>query len=394
MTTPPISFLSDPFEGDINPGTADGAKLFASATKDRTKENLLTIAQSKVTDIMATFRHDSNMFCWGKLINMIDDNKGGRVRILEDFTLCNLMLVQEEAARTWFKQDHKNGDPYTHTLKAAFDPATDSDDKIMFFRQVRSKMIAKRIESSLSSASWKVLFGKRKHFTWMGSNGIASYDGPTMLQIIISTVNPSTRVGISDLKVSIRTARLVQVQWDVVALCDKMTADYLLITELNGKHDDMVLDTYTALLSGKNDIFNNFVQRGKDDWELRKDQNYEDVMDNATVKYNNMVKQKIWTQTDPKDVKILALTTLNHELQNGKKAGKSYAGAVTGGGVAEKEWVFTLDPWRIVKEGSSKTVDGKTWNWCPHHKREGKYDGMYVAHTPDKHDEWLERKTS
>ena len=145
-----------------------------------------------------------------------DDNKGGRVRILEDFTLCNLMLVQEEAARTWFKQDHKNGDPYTHTLKVAFDPATDSDDKIIFFRQIRSKMIAKRIESSLSSASWKVLFGKRKYFTWMGSNGIASYDGPTMLQIIISTVNPSTRVGISDLKVFIRIARLVQGQWDVV----------------------------------------------------------------------------------------------------------------------------------------------------------------------------------
>ena len=119
-----------------------------------------------------------------------------------------------------------------------------------------------------------------------------------------------------------------------------------------------------------------------------------DVMDNVTVKYNNMVKQKIWTQTDPKDAKILALTTLNHELQNGKKAGKSYAGAVTGGGVAEKEWVFTLDPWRIVKECSSKTVDDKTWHWFPHHKREGKYDGIYVAHTPDKHDEWLERKTS
>ena len=173
-----------------------------------------------------------------------------------------------------------------------------------------------------------------------------------------------------------------------------MTADYLLITELNDRHDDMVLDTYTVLLSEKTDIFNNFVQRGKDDWELGKDQNFEDVMENTTVKYNNMVKQKIWTQTDPKDAKILALTTLNNELQNGKKAGKSYAGAVTGGGVAEKEWVFTLDPWRIVKEGSSKTVDGKTWNWCPHHKREGKYDGMYVAHTPDKHDEWLERKTS
>ena len=70
MSTPAISFLSDPFEGDINPGTADGAKLFATATKDRAKEDLLMISQSKVTDIMSSFRHDSNMFCWGKLIKI------------------------------------------------------------------------------------------------------------------------------------------------------------------------------------------------------------------------------------------------------------------------------------------------------------------------------------
>ena len=80
------------------------------------------------------------------------------------------------------------------------------------------------------------------------------------------------------------------------------------------------------------------------------DQNFEDVMDNATVKYNNMVKQKIWTQTDPMDTKILALTTLNHEVHNSKKAGKSYTGAMTSGGGAEKKWVFTFDPWRIVKK--------------------------------------------
>ena len=115
-------------------------------------------------------------------------------------------------------------------MKVAFDLATDLDDKLMFFGRVRSKMIDKRIESSLSSASWNVLFGKRKYFTWTSSNGVASYDGPTMFQLIIFSVNPSTRVGISDLKVYIRTARLVQVQWDVIALYEKMTADSLLIT--------------------------------------------------------------------------------------------------------------------------------------------------------------------
>ena len=96
---------------------------------------------------------------------MISDNTGRHVCILEDFTLCSLDLVKEEAGRTWKNLDHKNSDPYTFTQKASFDPANVAKDKTMLFQQVRSKMITKRIEASVTSVSWKVLFGKRNHFT-------------------------------------------------------------------------------------------------------------------------------------------------------------------------------------------------------------------------------------
>ena len=72
---------------------------------------------------------------------------------------------------------------------------------------------------------------------------------------------------------------------------DKMTADYLLIGELNERHEDMVLDTYIDLLSGKNGVFNNVVQRGNNEWELGKDQNFEDMMKSATIKYKNMINK-------------------------------------------------------------------------------------------------------
>ena len=48
-----------------------------------------------------------------------------------------------------------------------------------------------------------------------------------------------------------------------------------------------------------------------------------------------------------------------------------------------------------AKAGPSKTVDGKTWWWCPDHvyKGNGGYDGLYVTHKPGKeHDEWVERR--
>jgi len=37
--------------------------------------------------------------------------------------------------------------------------------------------------------------------------------------------------------------------------------------------------------------------------------------------------------------------------------------------------------------------DGKTWYWCPHHKVEGSYDGLYVTHKPEEHEEWKNNRS-
>lgn len=35
---------------------------------------------------------------------------------------------------------------------------------------------------------------------------------------------------------------------------------------------------------------------------------------------------------------------------------------------------------------------GKLWTWCPHHKKEGHYDGLYYAnYLPETHDAWKNR---
>ena len=74
-----------------------------------------------------------------------------------------------EAARTWFKHDFANGDAFGDLLtqKTNFAPedSTTLEDFKTCYRQVRSRITAKIIEISLSPTLWKVLFGKRKHFT-------------------------------------------------------------------------------------------------------------------------------------------------------------------------------------------------------------------------------------
>ena len=48
--------------------------------------------------------------------------------------------------------------------------------------------------------------------------------------------------------------------------------------------------------------------------------------------------------------------------------------------------------WRTKKGKDKVEKDGKTWWWCPHHKREGYFDGLYMPHKPCDHDKWAENK--
>ena len=66
---------------------------------------------------------------------------------------------------------------------------------------------------------------------------------------------------------------------------------------------------------------------------------------------------------------------------------------MAGGDSTAKEWKFTLELWRIVKEGPTIIVDNKTRYWWPIIKK-GIYDGMYVTHPPKNNDEWIKRKNS
>ena len=61
------------------------------------------------------------------------------------------------------------------------------------------------------------------------------------------------------------------------------------------------------------------------------------------------------------------------------------AGTTTG---RTGEHVSGLPKWRTVKDGATKTVDGAQFWWCPHHKhKDNLWDGLYVRHPPEKHDE-------
>ena len=131
--------------------------------------------------------------------------------------------------------------PWTKDIASINTSGLNADHLAMFFCRARSRIITKRIQNSSTATSWASLFSKRKHFYWTSATGTISYDG--------HIINPSTYVGVSDLKMNLQESRLVRFQFNVTGLTDKILADYELILEQKGKHDDMVLDLFNALLS-------------------------------------------------------------------------------------------------------------------------------------------------
>ena len=89
-----------------------------------------------------------------------------------------------------------------------------------------------------------------------------------------------------------------------------------------------------ALLSGPNPKFNAFIKRIKDDIDsgvvLNNHMSHDDLATAARAKYNNMVASDEYSKLDPKNTKILALTTKGSTLERFVSA--NWTNVTSGGG--------------------------------------------------------------
>jgi hypothetical protein len=148
--------------------------------------------------------------------------------------------------------------------------------------------------------------------------------------------------------------------------------------------------TLTALMSGPNAKFNQFIDRIQDDIEsgtgVHCNMTWQQIVETSRTKFQNMDSVGSWTWVDPPDARFIALTTkidaLEKQLSNKNENSRNWNG---GNGDAP----YSIEEWRFAKDGDTKKAEGKLWWWCTEHCN-GR--GMYVRHPPNEHDLWAERK--
>ena len=145
------------------------------------------------------------------------------------------------------------------------DPTNVQEHRPAFFRRVRSRMIVKRIIGRLKTADLEILKEQATKYTWSNDDK-EEMDGSTMLWLLLQVCNPSTRVGLSELKTDLSNASSSKFQHDVKKLTDYMTSKYRKIEEEGQQHQDYQLDLFNALQTVPNPDFAAFIRYERQAW--------------------------------------------------------------------------------------------------------------------------------
>ena len=87
------------------------------------------------------------------------------------------------------------------------------------------------------------------------------------------------------------------------------------IEDMGETHDGLLKDTFDAMLTAPNASFASFFTQEQTRWEARKPYDFDELDSMATAVNNNMFSNKTWSEVDPKDAKIIALSTEAQELK-------------------------------------------------------------------------------
>ena len=399
---PTVSDLTNPFAGVIDLTDKVGLSLFTKATEGLDKDNKFNLSQETARKTVEAIEQANQAFFWGHVCFKITAAKDSTdYDLITQYDKLKLTDVIEHSKTIW-------GSGTGYDIPDASTSIT--EDTIQ--KRIRSSIISKWLANSMTAEALKdIMLDKDKFQFRRVSNGQIENDGIIMLKLILTKINPSTRVGVRNLINKLIKMDLADYKEDVVAMVNAFQSTY---NEIKAKDDKGFSNPesalFDALLTTKNKDFEESINSIVREWEKGTDFTYEEIKEQSLEAYRNLVARynrlnKPWLkssetpQSDNRDVQIQALRTELNALKNarsGQQNNSSQPNQFSGQqqNSQSSQNGYFIEPWRKQKtKGDTCFMDGKQWWWCPEHKRTNDFDGLYVTHQPGQgHQDWLERK--
>ena len=209
-------------------------------------------------------------------------------------------------------------------------------------------------------------------------------------------MNPSTAISIEAHRTKIEQCKLQAFDNHVPNMISFIEKHYKIIKDNGFDYADETYRRHViqALSSGPNAAFNEYIRTVQRDVDSGHGFNSKittaQLFLGARTIYNNLESRGEWDAVDPRDVKIMALTTEIEKLKASATQPSANPSTASTNRDSSSDKVAGVDKWRTVKQGDTLVRNGQTYTWCPHHKHpRGLHHGLhYSNHTPANHNEW------
>lgn len=427
-TTSPVK---TPDSTRITPGhdfsditSKQGAKVFedASALAPNDKPLTATLGNCQVlfdrletAAIQHGWRHFLAVYTSGNgTVQPSTDTPGGAKRAAFDLgkrkdLIKNLSELSEgEVSKyvSWYHGDLDQGlteRTANHFITQRLDlEDADPDRKLCAWHKYRLRCVGqvmyRFLEKNLTPSSMTDLLVKKEKFMYTcAETGKVCYDGLVVMYLLLQMVKPTVVVSVETLREKLTKLTLPHFGYNVSKLVTTAQDLRLKIIQEHGAQacDDSFFLTHVlkALATGNNKAFNDTVARYQSDWSIQREgfTDKDQILRELVTLHSNMVHLKTWGKTEPNpSAKLVSLTT---QLATLEKKLKEQDKALTTMRSSSGKPDGTTKPgsWQTTKVGeTTKSPDGKTFKWCPHHGKHGCY--MPENHDHKEWEEWRKKK--
>ena len=109
--------------------------------------------------------------------------------------------------------------PAQTCISVALDPANNKADESKFYTWVHANVMVEIVKNFLTPNRWDDLMLQQHKFAFTDITGMKSYDGPTMLKVLLEEIEPTSPVNVELHRQAIEGAKLQEQTGNVIEMC-------------------------------------------------------------------------------------------------------------------------------------------------------------------------------
>ena len=278
--------------------------------------------------------------------------------------------------------------------------------------RIIDQLILHVLKNHLTTSTYKSFFAHRHDFSFIDEiSGNEIHSGLVLMRKMLDDCKPKTIVEVRHLERELDSIILWPTHDNNVRLLT--THMMTLLQEIHaktGKHSytdqRFITNLFCVLETSPTAKFLSFVDQLKSSWIMEDISLPSDIIQKLDKMHRNMVADGSWTNTNEKDTKIVALTSMVNDMKakygmlakkvlfkgNPCKLGSQPKKADDFPNNGKKQTKTCCPSWQVTKKGNIIKHKGCKYVWCPKHtSKDGSINGLYMPSSHN-HNEWAKAK--